>query len=406
MSSSLPVPAREFPGLDTGWHRRRPAYLDNACLTPTPRIVADAVAAYYERLPSCPLRSPTRQAHRMDLDVREARERVRKYLHAQFSDEIIFTPNCTMAVNLLALSFLDRPGAVLLSDAEHNSNRLPWLRQEVLELAWPPGQSFPMDEYRALLKRGVKLVSLVAESNVTGARIPVSEVVREAHALGIPVHLDAAQWVLSGEVDLEEQQPDFLSFSFHKLYGPSGLGALYATRQQQRLLEPLLAGGGTVDDHHDRDVAPTAGPARFEFGLQNFAAQAAVPACMDFLQRFTPEGIRGHFLRLNALARELLGAIVGLRFLDAGSAEAAGHIVTFEVDGQDPMHLAELLDQVGDIQVRAGHMCAHHLFHRYELPPAIRVSFGYQSTDEEVRRLARVLDSLLRHYVSRGPDAA
>lgn len=399
------VPMTVFPGLSGGWARRRPAYLDNACLTPTPAPVAKAVAAFYRRAPACLLRSPTRRANALDLDVREARERVRRLVGAQFSDEIVFTPNTTLGINLLASAFQSRPGRVLLSDAEHNSNRLPWLPQGIAELAWPPGTSFPLDAYRALLRDDVKLVSLASVSNFTGARLPVGDVVREAHARGIPVHLDAAQQVVLRDLDVSEDEPDFVSFSFHKAYGPSGLGALYLRRQWQRELKPLISGGGSVDDHHEQDSVAAAGPARFEFGLQNYAAQVAVPACVDFLERFGAPTVAAHFQRLARLARELLGATPGVTFLGGDLAADAAHVLSFFVEGVDPARVAELLDQVGDVQVRAGRMCAHHYFHRYDLPPCLRVSFGYQTTEKEVRRLVRVLHAVLRYYVPGAPDA-
>lgn len=385
--------------------RRRPAYLDHACLTPPPSTVAKAVADFYRRAPACLLRSPTRRAHELDLDVREARERVRRLLGAQFSDEIVFTPNTTYGINLLAGAFQARPGRVLISDAEHNSNRLPWLAQGIAELAWPPGTEFPLDAYRALLHGDIKLVSLASVSNFTGRRLPVHEVVREAHARGIPVHLDAAQHVLLRDLDLGLDEPDFVSFSFHKAYGPSGLGALYLRRQWQRELQPALAGGGTVDDHRELASVAAEGPARFELGLQNYAAQAAVPACVDFLERFSAHQVAGHFERLGSLACELLQAVPGLTFLCGARPAEAGHVVSFRLDGVDPVRVAELLDQVGDVQVRAGRMCAHHYFHRYDLPPCLRVSFGYQTTEEEVRRLARVLHAVLQYYLPRASNA-
>ncbi len=398
--TALPVPARAFPGLAPRWGRRGAVYLDNACLTPTPRGVARAVAAWYASPPACPLRSPTRRAHALEVDLREARERVRRLLGAQFSDEIVFTPNTTYAINLLAGAFEDLPGRVLVSDAEHNSNRLPWLAHGLAEVPWPPGTPFPLETYRARLADGVKLVSLASVSNVTGARLPVAEVVREAHARGIPVHLDAAQHVLLRDLDLAALEPDFVSFSFHKAYGPGGLGALYVRRQWQARLTPRLTGGGTVDDHRDQDIVPARGPARFELGLQNYAAQSALPAWADFLERVDAASAAAHFAGLSALARERLAALPGVTLVGVPPTADSGHVVTFHVAGADPVRVAELLDQVGNVQVRAGRLCAHHYFHRYGLPPCVRVSFGYQTTQQEVLRLVRVLDAVLGHYLA------
>ncbi len=399
MGHSLPISVNELPGIRTGMLRRKLVYLDNACLTPTPREVGQAVAEYYARPPGCLLRSDTQPGRELDLLVREAREAVRGFIGAQFSDEIVFTPNTTYAINLLSGALAGREGRVLVSDAEHNSNRLPWLRHGIAELPWPPGTDFPMEAYRELLRTGIKLVSLASVSNATGAGLPVREVVREAHACGIPVHIDAAQQAPHLDIDVENDLPDALSFSLHKAYGPSGLGVLYLRRQLQAELTPELAGGGTVDDHHGDTSTPTRGPARFEFGLQNYAAQSAVVANMGFLKRFSAEAVRAHFLRLNTRLRDYLRELPGIRFLGPESPGAASHVCNFSLDGVDSKRLGELLDRVGNVQVRAGRMCAHHYYHRYALPPSVRVSFGYHNTEAEVDALGKLIPSLLRHYL-------
>ncbi len=139
----LPVPTRRFPGLQTALLSRRRIYFDNACLTPVPAEVADAVREYYTQPPGCPLRNNSGRSGDVEERIRDARDSVRRFLNAKFSDEIIFTPNTTFGINLLAGAFLRQPGRVLISDLEHNSNRLPWLAHERLELAWPPGRRSP-----------------------------------------------------------------------------------------------------------------------------------------------------------------------------------------------------------------------------------------------------------------------
>src|SRR5690242_13876996 len=141
----LPVPVRRFPGLQGGPLSRRLIYLDNACLTPTPLEVSDAIREYYTQPPACPPRNNTGRTGEMEERIREARDAVRGFLNAKFSDEIIFTPNTTFGINLLAGAFQRLPGKVLLTDLEHNSNRLPWLEHERIELRWPPGEPFPLD---------------------------------------------------------------------------------------------------------------------------------------------------------------------------------------------------------------------------------------------------------------------
>ena len=181
-NATLPLGDRRFPALRGGVAGRR-IYLDNACLTPAPAEVIDAVRGFYEGIPGCPLRSESDASGRLEQRIREARDAVRRFLNAKYSDEIVFIPNTTYGINLLAGAFQDVPGRVLLTDLEHNSNRLPWLRHERIELAWPPGQPFPMDDYLAALRDDVKLVSITALSNVTGASPPLREIARRRATL-------------------------------------------------------------------------------------------------------------------------------------------------------------------------------------------------------------------------------
>jgi len=375
-------------------------YLNNACLTPVPRTVAQAVKDYYDLPPACPLRSKGRTTTRLEERIHEGRDLLRSWLGARFSDEIVYTLNTTASINLLAGSFARKQGAILLTDAEHNSNRLPWLGQEIVELTWPPEAEFPLDDYRALLARQhVKLVTVIAVSNVTGAAVPVREVVAAAHERGIPVHIDAAQQASHGTIDVTRDRPDFLSMSLHKAYGPSGLGVLYATREARQTLEPAMAGGGSVDDHHGHDVVWTAWPARFEFGLQNYSSQYAVAECVAFLRRFSAADLTDHFLRLNTLARQQLSEIPSVRFIGPADVSSCGNLCNFYIEGIDSHRVADLLDLVGDIHVRAGMFCAHHYYHRHELPPSIRFAFGYHNTEKEVFRCVRILRDIIDHYL-------
>jgi selenocysteine lyase/cysteine desulfurase len=397
--ASLPIPARRFPGLQQGFLSRRRVYFDNACLTPVPAEVAEAVKEYYTQPPGCPLRNNSSRSGDLEERIREARDSVRNFLNAKFSDEIVFTPNTTFGINLLSGAFLYRPGKVLLTDLEHNSNRLPWLTHDRLELDWPPGQPFPFEAYRRALHQNIKLVSITARSNVTGQSPPITEMVREAIIAGVPVHLDAAQAFASGELDVTESGADFVSFSLHKAYGPTGLGGLYMRREWRARLEPTYSGAGTVDDHFGETSEWTDGAPRFEYGLQNYAAIYAVPAAMRLLAGIPPQATRDHFAEMNALLRTELRRMPGVCLVGPTDPVESHHVCSFYVPGADPQRLSSLLDMAGNFQVRAGRLCAHHWFHKYEVPDVIRVSFGLHNSLEEVEAYARVFDSILRHYL-------
>lgn len=397
--SILPLSTRRFPGLQSGLLSRRRVYFDNACLTPAPAEVGEAVKEYYSLPPGCPLRNNSGRSGEVEERIRDARDSVRRFLNAKFSDEIVFTPNSTFGINLLAGAFLRLPGKVLITDLEHNSNRLPWLGHDRLELPWPPGEPFPFDAYRRKLKGGVKLVSLTARSNVTGEAPPLRELIREAAVLGIPVHLDAAQAFASGELDITEDRPDFVSFSLHKAYGPSGLGGLYIRRDWRTRLEPAYTGAGTVDDHFGEQSQWTDGAPRFEFGLQNYAAIHAVPAAMTLLGGIPPALLSEHYAQLNGALREHLARIPNLRIVGPANPAEGHHICSFYVPGTDAIRLASLLDMAGNFQVRAGRLCAHHWFHQYEIPDVVRVSFGIHNSLEEVEAYGKAFDSILRYYL-------
>lgn len=396
---NLPIAIRHFPGLQKRILGKRQIYLDNACLTPTPSPVSQAIGEFYERPPGCPFRSNTNGSGHLEERIREGRDSVRKVLNAKFSDEIIFTPNTTFAINLLAGAFLSKPGKVLITDLEHNSNRLPWLQHKRIEVPWPNGSPFPLDSYREALQQHVKLVSITAMSNVTGQAVPVREVVQEAKALGIPVHLDAAQAFASRQLDMVEDLPDFVSFSLHKAYGPTGIGGLYLRRDWQAQLEPTFVGAGSVDDHSEEVTKWTKGAGRFEFGLQNYAALYAVPATMSFISSIDRATFQEHFSNLSTALWSQLSDIPGACLLGPTSPEAGQHVCSFFIRDRDALRLASLLDMVGNIQVRSGRLCAHHWFHRYRIPDVLRVSFGVYNSVQDVEEFSSVLHTILQHYI-------
>jgi cysteine desulfurase / selenocysteine lyase len=399
MSGALVSP-RNFPALSGNALGRKRHYFDHACLTPAPREVADAVAAFYKRWPGCPLRSATGSTTDLEERIRDGRDAVRAWINARFSDEIVFTANTTLGINIIASAVRKLPGEVLITDLEHNSNRLPWLDQDRCELAWPPGTDFPLEEYqRALNERRIKLVSILGTSNLTGQSTPLAEIIRAAHEREVPVHVDAAQMAVHARIDVGSLRPDFLTFSLHKCYGPTGLGVLYLRRALHDRFHPTISGGGSVDDTHDDHLTPAAGPARFEFGLQNYSSLYAVPETMAFLKRFDRSAIEAHFAKLNARARARLSEVPGVRLVGCGHTDHDSSIVNFHCEGKDSMRLAELMDLAGGIQVRAGRLCVHHYYHRYQLPPSIRMSFGYHNTEEEVDLGVQTLRTLVDRYL-------
>ena len=394
----LPVPTRRFPGLQTALLSRRRVYFDNACLTPVPAEVADAVKEYYTQPPGCPLRNNSGRSGDVEERIRDARDSVRRFLNAKFSDEIIFTPNTTFGINLLAGAFLRQPGRVLISDLEHNSNRLPWLAHQRLELAWPPGQPFPLDAYRRGLGDGVKLVSITAMSNVTGEAPPLREIVKEAAVRGIPVHLDAAQAFASGELDVTELGP-----GLRLLLAPQGLRP---DRTRRAVHETGLAsspGPRLRRRRHGqrslgRDVSLDGRGATLrvrasELRGNSRSAGGDDPACRHSPRR-SPPALRRTERRTSGRPEPGSGTP------DCRSPESrrcASYLFLPSPWCRRPPPFGNL-DMVGNFQVRAGRLCAHHWFHQHRVPDVIRVSFGIHNSLDEVEAYGKVFDNILRHY--------
>jgi cysteine desulfurase/selenocysteine lyase len=213
------------------------------------------------------------------------------------------------------------------------------------------------------------------------------------------VHLDAAQAFAGGSIDVAEDRPDFVSFSLHKAYGPSGLGGLYIRREWQPRLLPWISGAGTVDDHFEETSTWAAGAARFEFGLQNYAAIFAVPAAMAFLSDISQGALNEHAAGLNMELRDALRRVPDCHSVGPLSGADAHHICSFHVRDTDSKRLASLLDMAANIQVRAGRLCAHHWFHRYGVPDVIRVSLGGHNSISDVEEFVNALVRIRRHYM-------
>jgi cysteine desulfurase/selenocysteine lyase len=327
-----------------------------------------------------------------------ARESVRAFVNAARSEEIIFTRNATEAINLVAQTFgreRVKPGdEIVLSIMEHHSNIVPWhfLRErQGAVIKWAPVDqegNFLLDEFEKLLTPRTKMVAVTHMSNVLGTQVPVKEVVRIAHARGIPVLVDGAQGAVHLDVDVQDIGCDFYALTGHKIYGPSGIGALYGRYDLLAAMPPFNGGGEMIRDVFEDRVTYGDPPHRFEAGTPPIVQAIGLGAAIDYVNSVGKARIRAHEAAVAAYAYERLREINSIRIF--GDAKDRGPIVSFEMKGTHPHDVATIIDRAG-VAVRAGTHCAMPLLSRYGVTATCRASFGMYNTRDEVDILAGAL---------------
>ena len=444
LTDKLPIKniRRNFPALKNKRNGKPPIYFDNACTTLVPQAVIDAHTQYYENYPGC---GGGRSRHwfanevtdRIEGNIKNgiigSRQAIKKFINARSEKEIIFTLNTSHAINLVALGFKFTPGdRVLITDKEHNSNLVPWLRLQnrkaihVDVLYATPEDTFDFEGFEEKLKSGrVRLVSLGFTSNLTGYTVPAGKIIKIAHQYGAYVLLDGAQTVPHQKVDVQDLDVDFLAFSLHKMCGPRGVGVLYgkkallkpppdAAGKEGGVMEPVLLGGGTVFDTNYQDYGLLGLPDAYEVGVQNYAGLIAAGAAVTYLKKLGMDRIKAHENMLNEfLTKELLSAYGDtgwFAILGPKDVSKRSGILTFEVNRPNAMGLTQELDAQQNIMIRDGLFCVHsYLNHRYgqewtkpRLPTdhkmVYRISLYFYNTLEECRIF---LDTLKNIFFSR-----
>lgn len=393
---------RDFPALAREIRGRPAIFLDNACTTLRPRAVIEAVTRYQETGAACHGRSYHRFGREATDALEQAREAVRRFLGAASAEEVVFVRNTTEALNLVARCLpLPRGARVVTTGLEHNSNLLPWqalardgsIRHEVLRM--DPAAGLDLDALRAALKDGAGLVSLFHVSNLCGIENPIPEVCREAHARGALVLVDGAQAVATRPVNVREIGADLYAFSLHKMFGPTGIGVLWARREVLGRMRPFLLGGDTVRDATYAGCVLEDPPSRFEAGVANVEGAVGARAAVEYLESVGLEAIHQHVETLNRMATEAISALPRIRLIGPADAARRGAVLNFHVEGLEARGLARVLDETDNVMVRAGRHCVHAWYHAEGVPDSIRVSFALYNTESEVRTLARALRRVL-----------
>ncbi len=389
---------KDFPILATQVHGKPLVYLDNAASAQKPNAVLDRVDHAYKAEYANVHRGLHHLANVATEAYEEAREKVRAFINAARPEEIIFTRNATEAINLVAYTFgRERIAAgdeVVLSIMEHHSNIVPWhfLRERVgAVLKWAPVDddgNFLIEEFERLLTPRTKLVAMTHMSNVLGTVVPVKEVVRRAHAHGIPVLLDGAQAGVHLDVDVQDIDCDFYVLTGHKLYGPTGVGVLYGKHAHLDVMPPFNGGGEMIREVFEDRITYGEPPYKFEAGTPPIVQAIGLGAAIDYVNSIGKARIRAHETSLLNYATERLREINSLRIF--GAAPDKGPIVSFEVKGAHPHDVATIIDRLG-IAVRAGTHCVMPLLARFGVTATCRASFALYNTREEVDGLARAL---------------
>jgi cysteine desulfurase/selenocysteine lyase len=432
----------DFPSLKRRRSGKPPIYFDNACTTLVPKQVMKAIDEYYTNFPACGEgRSHYWFAEEVtgriegnpEKGIKGSRQIIQEFIKAKSEKEIIFTLNTSHSINMVALGFKFHPkDVVLLTDKEHNSNLVPWLRLQKMGLIKvdhvEPEQNdiFDLESFRQKLENNrVRLVCMAYTSNLTGETIPAREIIRMAHDYGARVMLDAAQTVPHQAVDVQNLDVDFLAFSIHKMCGPRGVGVLYGKKellgQAQReeddpdgVIEPVVLGGGIIGDSTYNWYTLLEPPVRFEVGVQDYAGQIAAAAAVRYLQGIGLDRIAAHERRLNSFLTEQLmnryGDTGWFRILGPQDASQRGGILTFAVKRPNAIGIAEELNEKNNVMIRDGAFCVHSYLNKIfgqgwtqpKLPAehrmTYRVSLYFYNTLEECQIF---LDTLHAIFVER-----
>ena len=392
---------REFPILHQDVHGKPLVYLDNAATTQKPRAVLDALRNYYERDNANIHRGVHELSQRATAAYEEAREKARSFLNAASTKEIVFVRGTTEGINLVARSFggasVQEGDEILVSHMEHHSNIVPWQilceskKAHLRVLPIRDNGELELESLDRLLTSRTRLVSLVHLSNSLGTVNPVKEIIRKAHAKGVPVLLDGAQAAARLKLDVRDLDCDFYALSGHKLYGPTGIGVLYGKGELLEAMPPFMGGGDMISSVTFEKTLYNKLPYKFEAGTPHIAGAIALGAAMDYVREIGLESIARHEEELLGYATESVARIPGLRIVET-AREKAG-ILSFVMDGIHPHDLGTVLDQRG-IAIRAGHHCTQPLMERMGLSATARASFGIYNTREEVDALVEGLKSV------------
>jgi cysteine desulfurase/selenocysteine lyase len=394
---------RDFPALHQSVNGHRLVWLDNAATTHKPRSVIDATSDFYGRHNSNIHRAAHTLAARATDLFEGGREKTRRFLNAPSKDDIVFLRGTTEAINLVANSYgranIGPGDEIIVSTIEHHANIVPW--QLLAQATGATIRVIPVndrgeiifEQYTALLSGRTKIVSVTHVANALGTVNPVREIIALAHAYGVPVLVDAAQSTPHIPIDVQALDADFLVFSGHKVFGPTGIGALYGKSHLLEAMPPWQGGGHMIEDVTFARTVYKGAPEKFEAGTPDIAGAVGLGAALDYLEGVGLPGIAAYEHDLLDYAQEGLAEVKGLRLI--GTAREKASVMSFVIDGTENEAVAHHLDRHG-IAVRSGHHCALPALRRFGVDQSIRASLAFYNTREDVDVFLKALHALPR----------
>jgi len=388
----------DFPILRQRVRGKPLAYLDNAATTQKPQVVIDAIARYYTDINSNVHRGVHLLSERATDAFEGARETVCRFLNARHAREIIFTRNATESINLVSRTFGRAnvgPGdEILITGMEHHSNIVPWqmLCEEkgaTLKVAPIDGRGvLDLDAFARLLGPRTRLAAVTHTSTALGTVNPVKAMIATAHAAGVPVLVDGSQAAYHMAVDVQDLDCDFYVITGHKLYGPTGIGALYGREAMLDAMPPFLGGGDMIAEVTFEKTTYNELPHKFEAGTPHIAGAVALGVAIDYVRAVGLDAIGDHEQELLSYGTGALGEVPGLRII--GTAPDKASILSFVMDGAHPHDIGTIVDREG-VAIRTGHHCAQPVMRRFGIPATARASLALYNTREEIDTLVRAL---------------
>ncbi len=396
---------KDFPILQRKFYDKPLVYLDSAATTQKPQSVIDAVNHYYAHDNANVHRGIYKLSEEATAAYEYARKIVASFVNAQSQDEIVFTKGTTESINLVAMTygeqFIQAGDEIVISTMEHHSNIVPWQmlcerKGAILKvIAISDDGVLDLDAYRALLTTKTKMVAVVHMSNVLGVVNPVKQIIEMAHAQDIPVLVDGAQALPHMPVDVTELDCDFYAFSAHKMYGPTGIGALYAKKRWLEQLPPYQGGGDMIYRVSFEKTEYNQPPTKFEAGTPNIAGVAGFKAAIDYFNHIGFDTVQAHEAVLYQYARTQLQTVPGITLIGKSSQQCS--VISFTLDDVHPHDISTILDQEA-IAIRAGHHCAMPLMQRLGLPATARLSLGIYNVTDDIDRLCEGLRKTVKLF--------
>ncbi len=395
---------QDFPILSRDVYGKPLVYLDNGATTQKPLCVLDAMREEYLNV-NANVHRGVHYLSQQATDLHEAaRERVRKFINAEKTEEIVFTRGTTEAINLVAASFgelMNKGDEVIVSVMEHHSNIVPWQLlanrkgTKIKVIPINDQGELIIDKYKKLFNEHTRIVSVTHVSNVLGTINPIDDIIRIAHSHGVPVLIDGAQSTPHIKIDVQALDCDFFAFSGHKMYGPTGIGVLYGKEEWLEKMPPYQGGGEMIDTVSFEKTTFEKPPLKFEAGTPDYVATHGLSVAIDYIEKIGMDNIAAHERQLTEYCMEQLRNIEGARLI--GEAIDKDAVVSFLIGNIHHLDMGTLLDRLG-IAVRTGHHCAQPLMERMGVQGTVRASFALYNTMEEVDILVNGIRRVMKMF--------